>query len=77
MNKIENSIKPQNKLIVFQGKDIRKTWHKEVWFYSLVNVIAVLSGSKNPTSKKYAKKTRNQKPNKSSTYYSFIFLTGS
>jgi hypothetical protein len=29
-----------------------------VWFYSLVNVIAVLSGSKNPTSKKYAKKKR-------------------
>ncbi|CAC9611379.1 hypothetical protein [uncultured Gammaproteobacteria bacterium] len=51
----------QNKLIIFQDKDIYRTWHKAVWFYSLVNVIAVLSGSKNPTSKKYAKKNEESK----------------
>ena len=46
----------QNKLIVFQGKEIRRTWHNDEWFYSLVDVIGVLTESINPTD--YLKKIR-------------------
>jgi prophage antirepressor-like protein len=46
----------QHKLIVFQGKEIRRTWHNDEWFYSLVDVIGVLTESINPTD--YLKKIR-------------------
>ncbi|MBC8182187.1 Bro-N domain-containing protein [candidate division KSB1 bacterium] len=46
----------QNRLIVFQGKEIRRAWHNNEWFYSLVDIIAVLTDSLNPTD--YLKKIR-------------------
>jgi len=49
-------INQQNKLIVFQDKNIRRAWHEEQWFYSLVDVIGALTGSSNPTD--YLKKIR-------------------
>ncbi|CAC9644808.1 Prophage antirepressor [uncultured Gammaproteobacteria bacterium] len=55
MNKTDNMIL-KNKLIVFQNKNIRRRWHKKAWFYSLVDVVVVLSESKNPTD--YLKKIR-------------------
>ncbi|MCD6544296.1 MAG: Bro-N domain-containing protein [Flavobacteriaceae bacterium] len=56
MSKIDNSIDPQNKLVVFQGSEVRRAWHNNEWYYSLVDVVAVLSESKNPTD--YLKKIR-------------------
>jgi len=41
----------QNKLIVFQDKNIRRIWHEEEWFYSVVDIIEVLSES--PTPRQY------------------------
>ena len=46
----------QNKLVVFQGKEVRRVWHNDEWYYSLVDIVAVLSESKNPTD--YLKKIR-------------------
>ncbi len=46
----------QNKLIVFQGKEIRRAWHNDEWFYSLVDIVSVLTDSLNPTD--YLKKIR-------------------
>ncbi len=46
----------QNKLVVFQGKEVRRAWHNNEWYYSLVDIVAVLSESKNPTD--YFKKIR-------------------
>jgi DNA-damage-inducible protein D len=46
----------QNKLVVFQGSEVRRAWHNNEWYYSLVDVVAVLSESKNPTD--YLKKIR-------------------
>ena len=43
--------KNRNKLTVFQNKNIRRTWHQEEWFYSVVDIIAVLTDS--PTPRKY------------------------
>ena len=50
------NISPQNKLVVFHDKEIRRAWHNDEWYYSLVDIVAVLSESKNPTD--YLKKIR-------------------
>ena len=41
----------QNKLVVFQSKDIRRIWHEEEWYYSVVDIIAALTDS--PTPRQY------------------------
>ena len=56
MNEENKNITPQNKLVVFQGKEVRRSWHNDEWYYSLVDIVAVLSESKNPTD--YLKKIR-------------------
>jgi hypothetical protein len=35
-------------LVVFQGKEIRRIWHNERWYFSVVDVIAVLTDSTVP-----------------------------
>ena len=37
-------------LIPFEGKEIRKEWHNEEWYFSIVDVIEVLSESPQPSS---------------------------
>jgi prophage antirepressor-like protein len=37
-----------NELTPFEGKGIRKVWHDEQWYFSVVDVIQVLTDSKNP-----------------------------
>ena len=39
----------QKGLIVFQDRSIRRLWHDNQWFYSVVDIVAVLSESDNPT----------------------------
>lgn len=41
----------QNKLVVFQNKNIRRIWQDEEWFYSVVDIIEVLTDS--PTPRQY------------------------
>ena len=45
-----------NKLVIFQNKNIRRTWFKEDWYYSLIDIVEVLTDSPNPTD--YLKKMR-------------------
>lgn len=35
-------------LVVFQDKKIRRVWHNNEWYFSVVDVIAALAGSTNP-----------------------------
>src|SRR4030042_5081497 len=49
-------IAPQNKLVVFQNKEVRRAWHNNEWFYSLVDIVDALTDSSNPTD--YLKKIR-------------------
>ncbi len=43
-------------LAIFQGKKIRKTWHNHEWWFSVLDVIAVLTDSVGP--KGYVKDMR-------------------
>lgn len=38
----------QNKIIVFQEKGIRRVWHNDEWYFSIVDVVEVLTGSSDP-----------------------------
>ncbi len=44
----ELSADSQGKMIVFGAKQIRRTWHDEQWFFSVVDIIAALTDSDNP-----------------------------
>jgi len=46
----------QNKLAIFENKEIRKIWHNNEWYFSIVDVIWALTDSINPTD--YLKKIR-------------------
>jgi hypothetical protein len=48
-------------------KEVRRAWYNEEWYYSLVDIVAVLSESKNPTD--YLKKIR-QRNDELKTYTS-------
>ncbi len=38
----------QNKLVVFQNKKIRRIWHNDEWFFSVVDIVEVLAESSYP-----------------------------
>ena len=40
-----------HKMIVFEGKKIRRVWHNEEWYFSVVDIVEVLSNS--PTPRQY------------------------
>ena len=37
-----------NKIILFQEKKIRRVWHNEEWYYSVIDIIQVLTDSSQP-----------------------------
>ena len=48
----------QNKLLVFQSKNIRRIWHEKEWYYSVVDIIEALTDS--PTPRQYWGKVKNR-----------------
>jgi len=36
------------KLVIFQSKQIRRIWHNDEWFYSVVDIVAILAESPRP-----------------------------
>ena len=38
----------KNKLVVFQDKKIKRIWHDNEWFFSVIDIIAVLTNSVDP-----------------------------
>ena len=50
----------QGKIVVFGAKQIRRTWHDEQWFFSVADIVTVLTDSADP--KQYIKKMRHRDP---------------
>ena len=48
----------ENKLALFEEKEIRMKWYNDDWFYSVVDVIFALTDSKDPKDYWYKLKTR-------------------
>ena len=45
-------------LVVFQGKQIRRVWHNEEWYFSVVDIVAALTDS--PTPRQYWGKVKDR-----------------
>jgi hypothetical protein len=58
MSKTDNHIDPQNQLAVFQNKNIFRIWQDEEWFYSVVDIIEVLTDS--PIPRQYLGKVKDR-----------------
>ena len=44
----ESPLDSHGKIIVFGAKQIRRTWHEEQWYFSVVDIIAAVTDSDNP-----------------------------
>ena len=55
-----NELIPTTKIAVFKGKEIRKTIHNNEWWFSITDVVAVLTDSAD--TKQYIKKMRQRDP---------------
>jgi len=53
-------VKQDQKIILFQDKKIRRIWFDDEWFFSVIDIIAVLTGSTNPRDYWYKMKIRVQ-----------------
>lgn len=75
MGDIENSNEPIAHTAIFQEKTIRRAWHSEEWWFSVVDVVAVLTDSAD--AKQYIKKMRSRDPvlnaNWGTTYTPFLW----
>ncbi len=54
------------KLSVFEDKKIRKTWHNDEWWFSIIDIAQALTDSKDP--KQYIKKMRSRDPELNSNW---------
>ncbi|MCK4550865.1 MAG: Bro-N domain-containing protein [Candidatus Aenigmarchaeota archaeon] len=55
-----NKTDPKNALIVFEDKNIRRIWHNNEWYFSVSDIIFVLTNSMN--SKAYWRKLKQREP---------------
>src|SRR3989338_2748381 len=49
-----------NKLVVFNDKKIRRIWHNDDWYYSVIDVVEALTQSDNPRNYWFMLKKREQ-----------------
>ena len=47
-----------DKLVLFQSKEIRRIWEDDEWYYSVIDIVQVLSDSSNPRDYWYKMKIR-------------------
>ena len=51
-------MQPERALVVFEGKNIRRIWHNDQWYFSVVDIIQVLTDS--PTPRQYWGKVKDR-----------------
>lgn len=59
-NRIKVKMDQEDKIVIFQEKQIRRVWEKEEWWFVIVDVVEVLTDSKNPSG--YVKDMRRRDP---------------
>ena len=42
-------MKPENALVVFEGKNIRRTWFNDEWWFAATDIVAALTDSTDPS----------------------------
>lgn len=47
VSKEKQGILPQDKLVIFEDKKIRRSFHKGEWYFSVIDIVEVLTGSAN------------------------------
>ena len=62
----------QNALIPFEGKPIRKIWHNDEWYFSIVDIIEVLTDSPSPNT--YWEKLKSRELSQSSPIWGRLKL---
>jgi DNA-damage-inducible protein D len=50
-----------SRIALFQQKEIRKIWHNEQWYFSVIDVVSALTESSNPRDYWYKMKIRVQR----------------
>ena len=48
----------KNKIIVFQNKNIRRIWHNDEWYFSVIDVVEALTDSVDPNDYWFRMKVR-------------------
>ncbi len=41
-------LKSQKQIVLFEEKEVRRTWHQGQWYFSIIDVISVLAGTDRP-----------------------------
>ncbi|OGY87651.1 MAG: hypothetical protein A2233_01735 [Candidatus Kerfeldbacteria bacterium RIFOXYA2_FULL_38_24] len=52
------NIEKNYKIVLFQSQQIRRVWYHKEWYYSVVDIVAVLTGSTNARDYWYKMKKR-------------------
>jgi len=45
---MSNNNKPLTSVALFQEKTVRRVWYEDRWFFSIIDVVAILTDSPNP-----------------------------
>ena len=45
---MKKKINTTKQIAIFEEKEVRRTWHGEQWFFSIIDIVGILSGSLNP-----------------------------
>lgn len=68
--KIRNNMDMNNTIVVFQGKNIRRTWYNNEWWFVIEDVVSVLTDSKDV--KQYINKMRARDEELSKGWVQFV-----
>jgi hypothetical protein len=55
---MNNKTRSKNALVIFQGHQIRRTWYNDEWWFTIADIVKVLTDSTNP--RQYIKNMRNR-----------------